>query len=545
MPLQRFHDLADAERLTVARDGGVRPLNLLLLADDRHVANVVQDHIGAFALHSRHYVQVVNPIHANVAPGLIDPLPDAILIHYSIFILGDYYLPAPWREFVRAFPGAKAQIIQDEYRHINAMRARMAELGIGAVFSSLEVGNLPKVYEGEALQGTHFYSCLPGYIADTFKTFAPPPIADRPLDVVYRGRELPFHNGRGVREKIDIGDQMIAIAAEHGLNVDLTSKEVARIYGRSWNDFLMSGRTTLGVEGGVSIFDFDDALDAASKAYVEAHPGAGFEEVWHAVLATYEGNIVHRTITPKHLEAIATKTAMVLYPGRYRGILEPHRHYIPLERDLSNAAEVVRLIRDTAYLQDLVDRTYAELIDRDDLSTRFYVRQVDTVLSQVSARQDATFELLELGRRAALETALAQQAAVDQAVRRAEAERAEAQARIEAEHAEFVRRQQEVMRLAAEEGAREQARIEREHAEFVRGQLEEMRLAAGAAAREQARIEAEHAEFVRGQQEEMRLAGEAAAREQARIEREHAEFVRRQQEEMQQAAQQVASKAAE
>jgi hypothetical protein len=541
----QFLELADARRLPVWRRWRPKRLEVLLLADDRHVANVVRDHIEAFMLHSQHAVRVVNPIHTKVTAEALVPMPDVILVHYSLLILSDYFFPAAWRELVKAFPGAKAQIIQDEHRSIDAMKARMAELGIGAVLSSLEVANLPKVYGGDATKGMSFYSCLPGYMADNFNSFTPPPIADRPLDVVYRGRELLYRLGRGAREKSLIGEQMLAVARRHGLKVDISSKEESRIYKQGWIEFLMSGRATLGVEGGVTIFHFDDAIERATDRYLEAHPGAGFEEVWQAVLAPHEGNVVHRTITPKLFEAIATKTALVLYPGRYRGILQADRHYIPFERDGSNAAEVVAKIKDTAFLQDLVDRTHAELIGREDLSARFYVGQVDLVLSRLHHELAESAGSLAQGGLAALASGIARQAITDQAEQRAAAALAAEQARIEQEHAAFVAAQQDELRRVAEEAAARQAEIERQHAQYVAAQQLRMREEAEAARAKHAEIERAHAEFVHRQEEEMQRDVAAASARQAEIDRAHAEYVSRQEKEMHREAAAAAARQAE
>lgn len=373
----QFRDLAEAVSTPKRR----RQLRILFLADDRHPANVVQDHIAALKHTPGSQVFVVNPIHADLPLWSDSWNIDLILIHYSIFILGDYFLPPQWREFVRKFPGPRAQIIQDEHRHIRRMRQRMAELGVNAVFSSLEVHNLKKVYDSSDVAEIKFYSCLPGYIANDFKTWAPPPISERPLDIVYRGRDLPFKLGRMGQEKRAIGEKMRALSCVHGLRIDIASTEDSRIYGKSWTEFLMSGRATLGVEGGASIFDFDDNIEPAIESYLKENPKADFEDVWSAVLAPHEGNVEHRTITPKLLEAICAKTALVLYPGRYRGLLEAGRHYIALERDGTNAEEVVGRIRDTAFLQELVDRAYDDVMTNESLTMHFYATRVMSVLS--------------------------------------------------------------------------------------------------------------------------------------------------------------------
>jgi hypothetical protein len=389
----RFSELADAEIPTSYRQRRWPRLRILFLADDKHAANVVLDHVGGIAGLSAHDVRVVNPIHDSVETAIYWPRFDVILIHYSIFILSDYFLPPPWRDYIQRDARPKIQIIQDEYRHIERMKGAMANLGICGVLSSLSVENLAKVYGGPLLPRTSFFSCLPGYISPAAHGTSTPRIADRPLDVVYRGRDLPFKLGRLAQEKELIGRKMKAIALANELSVDIEWLEGKRIYGQDWPKFLMSGRTTLGVEGGASIFDFDDDLDSKIDEYRASHPGAGFEELWQAILAPYEGNVVHATITPKIFESIALRTALILYPGHYRGILEPGHHYVVLEPDGSNAADVVAKIRDTSYLQNLVDRTYDDIMHRPALQMSFYVDRLDRIMLGAWARRRA-----EIGR---------------------------------------------------------------------------------------------------------------------------------------------------
>lgn len=378
LPGERFHNLSE-----VAGKGAVlrRQLKILFLADDQHVANVVVDHIQGFLEFSHHRYTVMNPIHdAAPAPDWLERF-DVVLIHYSIYILGDYFLPEAWRALIEKFDGLKAQIIQDEHRSINAMSARMAEFGIAVVFSSLEPGTARKVYKSPLLTRTSFFSCLPGYVAKNFFDFSPPPIADRPLHIVYRGRTLPAFLGRFAQEKFLIGEQMKRVAEKHNLEVDISSSEDVRIYGTAWPRFLMSGRATLGVEGGASIFDFDGSITQSVEHYRSEFPDADFEQIWHALLQQHEGNVVHRTLTPKLFEAIAAKTALILYPGRYRDILEPGRHYIELARDGSNTQEVVGMLRDSLLLQSLVNRAHEEVLSREDVAKRFYVERIDLVLA--------------------------------------------------------------------------------------------------------------------------------------------------------------------
>ncbi|ACO75773.1 hypothetical protein LHK_02793 [Laribacter hongkongensis HLHK9] len=373
-------------------------MRLLILADDAHPANVVQDHIRSFSKYSRHRVSVINTRSVKSPDQNATSDFDALLIHYSIFVIAETYLSVAWQEFISIFPGPVAVIHEDEYQKINAFTQKFAELGVQAVFSCLDsIDTLERVYGKSALPSeTLFFSCLPGYIVPHLPGISPPPIVGRPFDIVYRGRTLRPELGRFAQEKRLIGEQVLAVAPAHGLVCDISSAEEDRIYGNQWPAFLMSGKAMLGVEGGASIFDFDGTISEAVSSYLQAHPCAEFEDIWKDVLAEHEGNIQFRTITPKFFEAIAAKTVLILYPGKYSDVLIPDRHYIPLARDGSNMQDVVTKLKDHLYLQAMADRAYAEVLPRAELEISFYVNQIDRVLSALSKYTPAS-KLLRMG----------------------------------------------------------------------------------------------------------------------------------------------------
>ena len=369
-----------------------RRLKVLLLADDLPIG-AVRDHIDAITQNSRHRIVVVNPIKLRLGwwAKLVDF--DAILIHYSICILFDYFVPPAVRELIRDFRGPKIQIIQDECRWVDRMAGTIADLGIGAVFSSLDLETLPRVYHHKELNHVLFYSSLPGYLGGRYLTLNPPTIAERRLHVIYRGQQLPPWYGRGAKEKHQIGEQATRMAAEHGLAADIKTREDDRIFGDPWIRFLISGKAVLGVEGGVSVFDFDGSIERAAKEFAAAAPSATWDDIWERAVHPHDGNIIHRTITPRIFESILCRTALVLYPGHFRGLLHPWEHYIPLQRDGSNEAEVARCLRDDLYLQDLADRTYAHIINNPRLHFSTYVAAIDSVFDDLNthhARAEVT-----------------------------------------------------------------------------------------------------------------------------------------------------------
>jgi hypothetical protein len=352
-------------------------LSVLLLCDDHrsHAPNVLE-HIGALRRFSRHHVDVFNPRGLKRSRILRLDGYDAAVVHYTIFALSDNYL-APWfREQLAAFGGLKVQFIQDEYRQVDAVAERMRELGIELLFSSVPADAVPQVY-GPRLPGVDVVSTLTGYVPAELERRSRPPLDGRPLDVVYRGRAIPYWLGRLGQDKIVIGREFLARAASTKLRCDIAWTEAERIYGDDWYRFLGSARTTLGTESGASIVDFDGSLQERTESYLRAHPGASFEEVERELLSPFEGNAVIEAISPRVFEAAALGTAVVNCAGRYSDVIEPWVHYVPLEKDFSNFGEVLAAVEDDDVLEPIAARAHTDLVASEEFSLRRFVEGFD------------------------------------------------------------------------------------------------------------------------------------------------------------------------
>jgi hypothetical protein len=360
---------------------GDRRLAVLLVCDDRrtHAGNV-REHIAAFRRYSRHRIDLFNP-RGIEQPAKIDLAGyDAIVIHYTILVTSDYYLP-PWlRTQIAAFRGLKVQFLQDEYRWVDAITAESRNLGIQLLYSLVPQEVLGSVY-GNRLPGVEILTTLAGFVPYDVLRRPVVPFTSRSLDVVYRGRGVPFWLGTLGQDKAFIGREFLERAQGTDLQCDIAWNEIDRIYGKAWYRFLESGRTTLGTESGASIVDFSGELQERTDEYLTARPTASFEEVAREILAPYEGNAVIRVVSPRVFEAAALRTGMVNFTGGYSGTIEPWHHYVPLERDFSNFDEVVSVIRDDAALRRLTDTAYADLIASGRYSLQRFIREFDETLT--------------------------------------------------------------------------------------------------------------------------------------------------------------------
>ena len=358
-----------------------RRARLLLLCDFRpHEAATVLDHIEAMRKWSRYDVFVL-PMFGDL-PGDLDlDAFDGLAIHYNLVMANPAYLSplARWR--ISQFRGTKAAFIQDEYRFVNRSTAVMRMLGIQVLFTCVPQDQVDLVYPHEVLpELRRAVTVLTGYVPQELLSLPLVPYEERTTDVAYRGRRLLPWLGRLGQEKAAIGDRFALDAPRYGLAVNISSKEEDRLYGTAWTDFLRHSKAMLGVESGASVFDFDGSIERDVRAALAVQPDLPFEELHRRFMAGVDGRIRLNQISPRCFEAAALGTLMVLYPGDYSGVLEPGRHYVPLEKDHSNMDEVVKAIREPEAWERITRAAREEVARNPRYSFQAMVETVDDAL---------------------------------------------------------------------------------------------------------------------------------------------------------------------
>jgi hypothetical protein len=347
----------------------------------------VLDHIGSFLRFSLNDVVTFNPCGLAESRYLDLDQFDVVVIHYSIFIISDYYLAPAFKEKIREFAGLKVQFIQDEYRWVDRMSATMRELGVNVLFTCVGQSSLPKIWSEVRLPGVLKVPTLTGYVPEALAAIRVPLLRDRSLEIGYRGRDVPWWLGQLGQEKIRIGQGVLERAGTYRLRCDIAWTEDRRIYGQKWVRFIASCRAVLGTESGASITDFDGSIEAAVKDYLRDHPQADFEEVERVVLAPHEGIAPVIAISPRAFEAASLRTAQILFPGEYSGILEPWVHYIPLEKDFSNLDDVVRSLRDDSFVARMIETAHRDLVQSGAFSYRTFIRGFDDLIGRLASRR--------------------------------------------------------------------------------------------------------------------------------------------------------------
>ena len=218
-----------------------------------------------------------------------------------------------------------------------------------------------------------------------------PAFDQRPIDIGYRARKVPNWLGEASQEKWTIGERFKADAPAHGLVCDISSREQDRLYGDDWITFLSRCKAVLGTESSISAFDFDGSLKQKIEAYEREHQGVSFAELKERFLADIDGRHgVISVVSPRVFEAAALKTLMILYPGDYSGVLEPWRHYVPLERDHGNMAEIAQTLQNQERVSEIVERCYLEVARSERWGYNGFAAHVDRVIDEVVSKRTTT-----------------------------------------------------------------------------------------------------------------------------------------------------------
>lgn len=378
-----------------------KSLNVLMLHDDAfaHV-KTIQEHLRAFSAHSRHNYFFF-PTSDNPSWKMFDDyvehwpeawnfdLYDAVVWHYGMTAaLPDFFSTIVGERLAR-YEGLKVLFIQDEYESTHVIWDWIRKAGIHLVMTCTPPLGREKVYPPEMHRGVEFIQTLTGFVPeDEGLDYFVTPIEQRETRIGYRGRILPYHYGSLGYDKFRIGEQVLRMAEERGVKVDIEVDDWKRIYGEDWYRFLGSVRATLGTESGSNVFDFDGTLKPHAMAAREA--GVPFETYFAEHLAHREGFIKMNQVSPKIFEAIRLRTALVCFEGEYSGVMQANEHYIPLATDFSNIDEVFKKLEDVAYLRALTDRAYRHVIESGRYTYRGFVQKFDDIIERRVLRQTRT-----------------------------------------------------------------------------------------------------------------------------------------------------------
>jgi hypothetical protein len=347
--------------------------------------STVSDHLHSFRRYSRARCLYVNAMVRDLPRWITGANHRAVIFHTSLLSAlrwGDESTARVLLQRSRAAaPAGRVRVAlpQDEFLNSEQLSRFIQECEVNLVCSVSPPSEWPKIYPQIDPRRVRFERVLTGYLDEaTLRRITT--IVDRStnrlIDLGYRaGAERPYLGRHGLL-KTDIARAGARAATAHGLSADISLRPNEVLVGDEWFRALASWRWTLGVEGGASILDRDGSLRARTERYTAEHPDAGFEEVEATCFPGQDGDLSLFALSPRHLEACATRTGQILVEGDYDGVLHPGRHYLALKRDLSNLDEVLEEARDEGRRAAVVEQAYRDVVESDRYTYRRFVEQV-------------------------------------------------------------------------------------------------------------------------------------------------------------------------
>lgn len=360
-------------------------LNVFRLNTENTPQNVI-DNIKSFHSYSDFEVYHLNtyfPI-----PEKIDQAEfSIILLHYTLLTQEITSLPDKLVKYLKnQRTSYKIAILQDEQYKLYDKAAFLKFLEVQTVYTCLKGSNISNAFKNET-NVEHFINILPGYVPAELKTIRSKyfiPDNKRICDIGYRGRQVPFSWGQAGQEKLTIAKEFREKIKAYNLTTDIEHNESKRIYGEHWYKFLANCKATLGTESGVSVFDSTGELSLKEKLFKSLTPNGSFDDFSKAInLNLLENKIAYRTISPRHFEAAALGVCQILFVGTYSGILEPEKHYIPLEKDFSNFDEVIEKFQDEQLRNSVCQNAYNDLIQSESYSYKYFIHSFDKHLTSL------------------------------------------------------------------------------------------------------------------------------------------------------------------
>lgn len=369
--------------MSVARGSRDRPRALVVYAaDEWPLRTAIADHLFAWQRHGPFETVYVNAKRRRLTERHLRDGFDLVVFHTTV--LGQRWNAEAFervRDNLRPLAGVSAPrlaIPQDEFFNTRALGEFLAEFDVGHVLSCAPASEWPKIY-GSLSERARFATVLTGYLEprtvariERLRTRTPDP---RPVDIGYRAWRAQPWLGRHGMLKTSIGEAVLASDRARTLNLDVSLDDRGTLVGDAWWRFLLSCRFVVGVEGGSSLLDADGSVKACTEGFLAAHPGAPFADVEAACFPGRDGELDLVAISPRHLEACATRTGQLLVEGHYNGVLRPGEHYIPIRSDLSDLEAALAQVSDQAALDAMTGRAFEDVVASDRHTYRTFIRE--------------------------------------------------------------------------------------------------------------------------------------------------------------------------
>lgn len=343
----------------------------------------VHDHLYCFQKYSNHDCVYFNAAIRKVPKYLLKMQFDLVIFH-TLF-LAQRWSQENFRKLVlktrrlKEIKATKIIMPQDEFLNTDTLCDFINDYDIDIIFSVMPNSEWPRIYHKVDLNAIQCYRILTGYLADqsveTINAVLSKKIP-RTVDIGYRAWKSAAWLGRHGMLKRQVAEVFQKKLSHSNITMDISVKDGDTFVGKSWFNFLCRCRYTIGVNGGSSMLDRDGEIKRRTEAYENQYPEADFDKIEKNCFKGLDGTANLVAISPRHLEACATKTCQILIEGDYNGILKPGKHFIELKKDFSNLNTVVKMVEDDTLRSEIVENAYFDIVKSGKYNYQSFVNYV-------------------------------------------------------------------------------------------------------------------------------------------------------------------------
>ncbi len=316
-------------------------------------------------------------------------------IHFDLIVFHTTFMVIRWsdrQKFVKIMKNlsvlknsksTKIAIPQDEYINTDLMNDFIQDFNIKHVFTVSPFSELDKIYPQIDKTKVQFHSVLTGYLSPKDLSLIDQlreNFSIKSIDIGYRAENAPPWWGKQGLLKVKIAEVFKENAKDY--SVDISTRPEDTFFGDDWYKFLLRCKYTIGVEGGSSLLDVDGEIKRKTVNYLKECSDNGvsadFYDVEQKVFPGQDGKINVVALSPRHLEACATKTCQILVEGNYNGILQPNIHYIELKSDFSNLNQVLEMLKDENLRLLIVEKAYQDIVESQKYTYASFVSELLT-----------------------------------------------------------------------------------------------------------------------------------------------------------------------
>lgn len=352
------------------------------------------DHILCFERYAPDHDYVYHRIQLPVTAALRETDWDAVIFESTALGVVTirprelfFQLREEWA-FLRNSKAVKIAFPQDDASHSALYDGWLSWMRVNVVFC-VRPEKIDRLYP-LSRETAEFRSTVAGYIddhsVDSLRRLAKP-WDERSKYLGQRVTRYPAWGGRFAQRKSDIVLRLDEECARRSLPTDVSTNPGEVLHGDAWYAFLGDCKFVAGAEGGHGLCDPYGAVQDQVNDYVARHPGASFDEIETACFEGLDGKELFPGFAPRILEAALMGCGQVLLEGRYRDFITPDIHYISVNEDYSNLAEVFECMANGERVGGMIARCVKDLVDSP---TFRYSKLVRDVIDLIESRTRAT-----------------------------------------------------------------------------------------------------------------------------------------------------------